>query len=87
MKAQRKTRPGFRAYRDITADEVVAYLRDGGHVRPARAITQIDLFTALGGDPADLNYMRLAYLREELRQRGVVLGSSRAHLVWMGVGL
>ena len=70
---------------DITADEVLEALQEGGHYGKANAVFQITLFTRLGGDPNDHDYARLSFKTRELRNRGVAIGSSRQHGIWLEV--
>ncbi|MFY1620022.1 hypothetical protein [Micromonospora sp. WMMD736] len=73
----------FREVTDITADELLAALRDGGHYGPQRAVRQVELFRRLGGDPDDHRYAYLSFRTRELRRRGIPIGSSRRIGIWL----
>jgi len=73
----------YRTVQDITADELLQALRDGGHYGKGRAVKQVVLFGRLGGDPEDHRYAYLSFLTMRLRDRGVPVQSSRRHGLWL----
>lgn len=73
----------YRTISNITADELLQALKDGGHLEKSRAAHQIALFVRLGGDPNDHNYARMSFLTRELRNRGVAIQSSKRNGIWL----
>jgi hypothetical protein len=66
----------YRRVGEMTPEELLA------HLSPTPK-HQIELFTAMGGDPADHNYARLSWLTKALRERGVPVKSSRTRGLWL----